>query len=222
MMISKTGLKISVQQEDEQASMETAGLSESRDFSLPPEPLSRRTVTYKSISQMSKEERLKLGSKLIERKEWLVERRNYIIAEMRSAGVERSRWWLRAAASSIDISGCIGCLMALPFERTLDLITTFDFYGSGTSDVLWFNNATGDTGFWSLGSNGAVTGWHDLGTAGSGYSVAAIGDYLGNNTSDVLFKSTATGDVGFWSISSGAVTGWHDLGIAGAGYGVHS
>jgi hypothetical protein len=86
--------------------------------------------------------------------------------------------------------------------------------------VLWFNSSTGDTGFWSLAGNGAVTGWHDLGTAGKGYSLAAIGDYLGNNTSDVLFHNTSSGDTGYWSISNGTVNGWHDLGTSGSGYGI--
>jgi hypothetical protein len=45
-----------------------------------------------------------------------------------------------------------------------------DYLGNGTSDVLFQNTATGDTGYWTI-NNGAVTGWHDLGAAGSGYSV---------------------------------------------------
>jgi hypothetical protein len=92
-----------------------------------------------------------------------------------------------------------------------------DFFDNGTSDVRWFNSSTRDVGFWSI-SGGAITGWHDLGTAPGGYSVAAAGDYLGNGTSDFLLQNSATGDTGYWSISSGAVSGTHDLGTANAGY----
>ena len=35
-------------------------------------------------------------------------------------------------------------------------------------------DGAGDTGFWSI-SNGAVTGWHDLGDSGLGYGISNVG-----------------------------------------------
>jgi hypothetical protein len=100
-----------------------------------------------------------------------------------------------------------------------------DFYGSGTDDILFRNSTTGDIGFYAM-SNGAVTGWHDIGIANTAYSVVGVGDFYGsgnvnaNGTDDILFQNKTTGDIGFYSMSNGAVTGWHDIGVVDTAYSV--
>jgi hypothetical protein len=47
-----------------------------------------------------------------------------------------------------------------------------DFMGNGTSDILFRNNATGDTGFYAI-SNGVDTGWHDVEASSTAYKVVA-------------------------------------------------
>ena len=45
-----------------------------------------------------------------------------------------------------------------------------DYFGNGTDDVLYRNNTSGDTGFYSI-SNGVNTSWRDLGASSTAYSV---------------------------------------------------
>ena len=47
-----------------------------------------------------------------------------------------------------------------------------DYLGTGTSDVLFRNIATGDTGFYAI-INGINTGWHDIGGSATAYKVVA-------------------------------------------------
>jgi hypothetical protein len=97
------------------------------------------------------------------------------------------------------------------------IVGTGDFLGTGTDDVLFRDNATGDYGFDAI-SNGAVTGWHPLGSSSTAYSVVGIGDFNGDGTDDILYRNNATGDYGFYEISNGAVTGWHPLGSSSTAY----
>ena len=94
-----------------------------------------------------------------------------------------------------------------------------DFYGTGTSDILFRNNATGDVGFYEI-NNGAFVAWHGIGGSSTAYSIVGTADFYGNGTSDILFRNASTGDLGFYSISNGAFAGWHDIGVAGTSYAV--
>ena len=99
-----------------------------------------------------------------------------------------------------------------------------DFYGvgsghGGTSDILFRNAATGDTGFFAV-SGGALGAWHSLGATSTAYSVVAIGDYYGNGVDDILFRNNATGDTGFYAMSNGVNTGWHALGSSSTAYSI--
>ncbi len=52
------------------------------------------------------------------------------------------------------------------------VVGTGDYLGNGTTDVLFRNNTSGDTGFFAI-VNGANTGWHDIGASSIAYHVAA-------------------------------------------------
>jgi len=94
-----------------------------------------------------------------------------------------------------------------------------NFNGNDTSDVLYRNNTTGDTGFYHI-SGGTNAGWVDIGASSTAYSVVGSGDFVGNGTADVLYRSNSTGDTGFYEIMNGALTGWHDVGASSTAYGV--
>ena len=47
-----------------------------------------------------------------------------------------------------------------------------DYNGDGTSDILFRNAATGDTGFYQM-VNGANAGWHDIGASSTAYHVVS-------------------------------------------------
>jgi glycosyl hydrolase family 16 len=97
--------------------------------------------------------------------------------------------------------------------------TVDDFYGNGISDVLFRNEATGDTGFYAI-SNGANVGWRDVGASSTAYSVVGVGDFNGDGTSDILYRNNTTGDTGFYEIFNGANTGWNDVGASSTAYSV--
>jgi hypothetical protein len=93
-----------------------------------------------------------------------------------------------------------------------------DYTGSGTSDILFRDDPSGDTGFYQI-SNGANVGWVHFGSA-TAYSAVGAGDFMGNGTDDILFRDNATGDTGFYTISNGVNTGWVDVGGSSTAYSV--
>jgi hypothetical protein len=93
------------------------------------------------------------------------------------------------------------------------------FKAARISDILFRNDATGDTGFYQI-SNGANAGWQDIGASSTAYKVVGIGDFNGDGTSDVLYRSAATGDTGFYAISNGTNAGWVDIGASSTAYSV--
>jgi hypothetical protein len=50
------------------------------------------------------------------------------------------------------------------------VVSIGDFTGSGTDNILFRNNTTGDTGFYQM-VNGANAGWHDIGASSTAYHV---------------------------------------------------
>ena len=94
-----------------------------------------------------------------------------------------------------------------------------DFSHTGTSDILYRNGSTGDTGFYAI-SNGANAGWQDVGASSTAYSVVGVGDFMGKGTADILYRNNISGDTGFYAISNGVNTGWHDIGASSTAYSV--
>ena len=94
-----------------------------------------------------------------------------------------------------------------------------DFSQSGTSDILFRGDASGDTGFYAI-SNGTSTGWHEIAGSSTSYSVVGVGDFFGNGTSDVLFRNNTNGDTGFYAISNGTFAGWREVGASSTAYSV--
>jgi len=94
-----------------------------------------------------------------------------------------------------------------------------DFTGSNISDVLFRNDAGGDTGFYTVGT-GVNASWVDVGASSTAYSLVGAGYFLGNVTDDILYRDDATGDTGYYQISNGANVGWHDVGASSTAYSV--
>jgi hypothetical protein len=94
-----------------------------------------------------------------------------------------------------------------------------DFYAEGTSDILFRNDASGDTGFYAI-NGGMNVGWQDAGASSTAYSIVGTGDFLGNGTADILYRNNATGDTGFYQINNGVNVGWRDVGASSTAYSV--
>jgi hypothetical protein len=104
-----------------------------------------------------------------------------------------------------------------PYLRSA--VAPLDFTGNGTSDILWRNATTNDTGIDLIG-NGAVTGWSDLGTISSTWSVLAVGNFSGTGVADILWRNSTTDETGIDLMGNGAVTGWSDLGVISSSWSV--
>src|SRR3984957_4470905 len=121
------------------------------------------------------------------------------------------------------ISGAYSSGLSPLFLATVTLTSTLaapdDFTGSGTSDILYRNDASGDTGFYQM-VNGANTGWHDIGASSTAYSVVGTGDFYGTGTTDILYRNAVSGDTGFYQIVNGANNGWDDMGDSSTAYSV--
>lgn len=134
----------------------------------------------------------------------------------------------RNADGSVTISGSgftdtlTGVEVAHFTDRDVALRTVAgnDFIGDGQSSVLFRNNATGDTGYFQIGTNGALQGWRSIGGSSSAYSVAGQGDFNGDGTADILYRNTATGDTGYYQMLDGALQGWHSIGGSSTAYAV--
>jgi autotransporter-associated beta strand protein/probable HAF family extracellular repeat protein len=94
-----------------------------------------------------------------------------------------------------------------------------DFDFDRTSDILFRNNASGDTWFEAM-SNGAANGWNQIGGSSTSYTVVGVGDFYGTGTSDALFRNNSTGDTWLEAISNGAFAGWNQIGGSDTHYSV--
>jgi hypothetical protein len=96
--------------------------------------------------------------------------------------------------------------------------TSSDFVPSGASDILFRNDATGDTGFYQI-ENGTLQQWRGLGASAPAYSVAGIGDFNGDGTSDILFRNNSSGDTGYYRVNSdGTLGGWQGIANSSTAY----
>jgi hypothetical protein len=94
-----------------------------------------------------------------------------------------------------------------------------DFSDSRTSDILFRNYTSGDTGFYQM-SNGSNIGWQDVGGSSTAYAIVGSGDFAGTGTDDILFRNNTTGDTGFYQMSHGILSGWQDIGGSSTAYSV--
>src|SRR3984957_4435471 len=151
---------------------------------------------------------------------------NEVLFEGRDTSGKEGLWVTNGkAAGTSELTGISGAytgsqgLTPNDFAPLTLPTTANDFYGSGISDVLYRNNATGDTGFYAI-RNGANTGWHDIGASSTTYSIVGEGDFDNTGTEDILYRNAASGDTGFYAISNGANAGWHDIGASSTAYSV--
>ena len=92
-----------------------------------------------------------------------------------------------------------------------------DFNGDATSDVAWFNAATGNVDIWKL-SGGQWAGSVDVGNHPAGYQLSGVGDFNHDGTSDVFWYNPTTRDTDIWKIVDGHWGGSTTIGVHPAGY----
>jgi hypothetical protein len=71
-----------------------------------------------------------------------------------------------------------------------------DFDGDLTSDIVWHNEAAGDTAIWLMAAADMREG--TIVMAGSPWRVTHVGDFDGDSKSDLVWRSDATGQTAIW------------------------
>ena len=94
---------------------------------------------------------------------------------------------------------------------------TGDFNADGTTDLAWFNSATGNLDIWKL-ANGAWAGSSNVGSHPPGYRPVGFSDYNNDGTDDVLWYNPTTRDVDLWKISNAQWAGSVNIGTHPAGF----
>jgi len=74
---------------------------------------------------------------------------------------------------------------------------TGDFNGDGLSDMLWYNNATGEKAIWLMDGT-MVLANYTLGVLPVEWTPAASGDFNGDGQLDILWQNSLTGQRALW------------------------
>jgi hypothetical protein len=103
---------------------------------------------------------------------------------------------LSATASSVTVNvgwGAVGVEVPAP-----------DVDGSGTTDLLWRNSATGLSTAWMM-SGGAMS-WASALLSSASWGVVADGDFNADGKADLVWHNSATGDTALWLMNNGVMS----------------
>jgi hypothetical protein len=112
-----------------------------------------------------------------------------------------------------NISRCSNaCTKAGNFNADLD--------GNGKTDMVWYNNRTGEVQAWMMNGGSCVA--QTIGTMDikSGWALQGYGDFNGDGKSDILWQNSNTGEVRAWMMNGASVTSSITLGgsVPGSGW----
>ena len=79
-----------------------------------------------------------------------------------------------------------------------------DVDGSGTTDLLWRNSATGLSTAWMM-SGGAMS-WASALLSSTSWAVVADGDFNGDGKADLVWHNSSTGDTALWLMGNGVMS----------------
>lgn len=116
--------------------------------------------------------------------------------------------------------------------ESVNTIEIGDFYGAGTSDLLWQNTSTGQADIWEMNNMSVLGGGAVGGAPGAAWKAVGSGDFNGDGKFDILWQNTQSGQADIWEmngttiVASGSIGGapgsvWNVVGTAdynGDGY----
>ena len=76
-----------------------------------------------------------------------------------------------------------------------------EFNDDGTSDIVWYNSATGNVDLWQI-VNAQWAGSVSLGSHPPGSVPSGVGDFNHDFTSDILWREAGTGVIDEWLVSN--------------------
>jgi hypothetical protein len=106
----------------------------------------------------------------------------------------------------VPVSGPTDSLGQPPHPAALD----------GTSDIAWYNAATGDLDIWKI-QNGQWAGSSSVGLHPAGWQPLGAGDFNKDGTSDIAWYNPATNNIDIWLVNNGQWAGSFDAGSHPAG-----
>jgi hypothetical protein len=84
-----------------------------------------------------------------------------------------------------------------------------DFNGDGYPDMIWRNEAAGDTAVWLLDDTFPTTGWFLEGRTllyrRLDWTPTHFGDFDGDGTTDIVWRNATTGETALWLITDGSM-----------------
>ncbi len=82
-----------------------------------------------------------------------------------------------------------------------------DFNGDGKADMVWRNNATGDSILWLMNGASVLAGSGNLTFVPSPWQIAGIGDFNRDGFSDLLWRNMSTGEDSIWLMNGTSILG---------------
>jgi hypothetical protein len=79
-----------------------------------------------------------------------------------------------------------------------------DVDGSGTTDILWRNSATGLSTAWMM--SGGTMSWASALLSSTNWGVVADGDFNGDGKADLVWHNSVTGDTAVWLMGNGVMS----------------
>jgi hypothetical protein len=97
--------------------------------------------------------------------------------------------------------------------NTLCAAETHDANGDGKSDIVWYNNTSGQTVVWLMNGT-SVSGGASLGSVSAPWSIVGQRDFNRDGFSDLLWQNSSTGEAVVWLLNGSSVIGGGSLGTA--------
>jgi hypothetical protein len=134
----------------------------------------------------------------------------------RNANGDTAVWLMTGTATQVQTAAMVD-LGVVPTNWTI--AGTGDFNGDGYTDILWYNNANGDTGVWLMtgtATQAQMSSWSDFGLVPTSWTIAGTGDFNGDGYTDILWRN-ADGDTAIWLMtwngSAALMSSSNDLGV---------
>jgi hypothetical protein len=90
-------------------------------------------------------------------------------------------------------------LTSLQFtDNSFVLAGSGDFNRDGKADLLWHNNATGQTILWAMDGKDVVSGSGELPRVSAPWQIVGVGDFNGDGYPDLLWRNLVDGQDSIW------------------------
>jgi microcystin-dependent protein len=86
-------------------------------------------------------------------------------------------------------------------------VGTADFFGGGSSDILWQNTGTGQASIWEMSGTTLIGGGPVSPNPGPNWHAVGTGDFNHDGRSDILWQNTSTGQASIWEMKGTTLIG---------------